>query len=301
MTTPPESDATNLPDLLAALSADEGNALDRLHARLVAAAAAEGVLDIGYRTVDTPVGTLLLAATEQGLLRVAYPSQDHDAVLAALGRAVSPRILHAPARLDEVSRQLEQYFAGRRTGFELPLDLRLSTGIRLDLLHWWRQDFLRAIRIVFTRRVLLLGHFCPIVETGQFIRASHKLLFVYADKLPTLIAQGRRHYERLHEILLIALANRREGTFHLKSIRVFVLAGLVYPCPVWQPTPRHLDDADTMQSLDDQAHRPIWLLEDLVHGREGPDPMQIRLLWILRRGVPLGKDPDQAVPPDHVF
>jgi methylated-DNA-[protein]-cysteine S-methyltransferase len=134
MTTPPESDATNLPDLLAALSDNEGQTLVRLHARLVTAAAAQGVLDIGYRTVDTPVGTLLLAATEQGLLRVAYPSQDHDAVLAALGRTVSPRILHAPARLDEVSRQLEQYFAGRRTGFELPLDLRLSTGFRRTVL-----------------------------------------------------------------------------------------------------------------------------------------------------------------------
>lgn len=105
-----------------------------LHARLAARAQGEGLLDVAYRTLDTPVGSLLLAATEVGLLKVAYAVQDHDGVLAGLAATVSPRILHAPARLDEVSRQLEQYFAGRRTGFELPLDLRLSTGFRRTVL-----------------------------------------------------------------------------------------------------------------------------------------------------------------------
>ena len=65
-------------------------------ARLAAAAEAEGILDVAYRTVDTPVGPLLLAATEQGLVRVAYPSEDHDAVLQALADRISPRMLHAP-------------------------------------------------------------------------------------------------------------------------------------------------------------------------------------------------------------
>ena len=64
---------------------------------------------------------------------------------------------------------------------------------------------------------------------------------------------------------------------------------------------RQLDDTDPVQTLDDQPHRPVRLLEDLVYGGERPDPMQIRLLRLLRRGVPLGEDADQAVPPDHVF
>ena len=87
------------------------------------------------RTVDTPVGPLLLAATEQGLVRVAYPNQGHDAVLQALADRVSPRVLHAPGRLDPVARQLDDYFAGRRQRFDVPLDWRLSTGFRSTVLH----------------------------------------------------------------------------------------------------------------------------------------------------------------------
>jgi methylated-DNA-[protein]-cysteine S-methyltransferase len=129
-----EPGADDTSALFAALSTDEGQALARLHARLADAAERDGVLDVGYRTLDTPVGTLLLAATGQGLVRVAFQSQDHDAVLAGLSTAVSPRILRSPTRLDEVCRQLEQYFAGQRTAFDVPLDLRLSTGFRRGVL-----------------------------------------------------------------------------------------------------------------------------------------------------------------------
>jgi methylated-DNA-[protein]-cysteine S-methyltransferase len=135
--TPPTTNSAGHPDdlrLLDAATPDEGATLTRLRARLAAEADRDGVLDVAYRTLDTPVGALLLAATGQGLVRVAFPSQGHDAVLTALGQVVSPRILHAPARLDEVCRQLEGYFAGRRTAFELPLDLRLSTGFRRGVL-----------------------------------------------------------------------------------------------------------------------------------------------------------------------
>lgn len=107
---------------------------ERLRARLAAAADRDGLLDVAYRTVDTPVGTLLLAATEQGLLRVAYDREDHDAVLDRLATTVSPRILAAPGRLDRAGRQVEEYFAGWRTAFDLPLDLRLATGFRLGVL-----------------------------------------------------------------------------------------------------------------------------------------------------------------------
>lgn len=108
--------------------------LDRLHARLSAAADRDGILDIGYRSVDTPVGRLLLAATDIGLVRVAYPREDHDAVLADLADRISPRILAAPRRLDAAVRQLDEYFEHRRTRFDVPLDLRLTRGFRRTVL-----------------------------------------------------------------------------------------------------------------------------------------------------------------------
>jgi methylated-DNA-[protein]-cysteine S-methyltransferase len=108
---------------------------DRLHERLVADAEREGLLDLAYRTVDSPVGPLLLAATEQGLVKVAFDRQDHDAVLAGLAETVSPRILRAPARLDAVTRQLEEYFTGGRRSFDVPLDFRLARGFRLSVLE----------------------------------------------------------------------------------------------------------------------------------------------------------------------
>ena len=121
-------------ELFAALPEVDDEAQARLHARLVTAARDEGVLDITYRTVDSPVGPLLVAATEQGLLRVAYAREDHDAVLTALATAVSPRILRSGERLDQVVRQLDEYFTGSRRRFALPLDLRLSSGFRRQVL-----------------------------------------------------------------------------------------------------------------------------------------------------------------------
>ena len=116
-------------DLARAFPAARGD-LTRLHDRLVAVSQRDGILDVAYRIVDGPVGPLLLAATEQGLVRVAYAREDHDAVLQALADKVSPRILHVPARLDLAARELEEYFSGRRRAFDLPLDWRLSAGFR---------------------------------------------------------------------------------------------------------------------------------------------------------------------------
>ena len=111
----------------------------RLHERLEDAADRHGVLDVAYRTVDTPVGTLLLAATAVGLVRVAYDIEGHDAVLARLAAAVSPRILRAPARLDATARQIDEYFAKRRTAFDVPVDLRLADGFRRTVVEHLRQ------------------------------------------------------------------------------------------------------------------------------------------------------------------
>jgi methylated-DNA-[protein]-cysteine S-methyltransferase len=128
------NDETETSSLLAALPAVTEAELRGLQARLADRADAEGVLDVAYRTLDTPVGTLLMAATGAGLVRVAYPAQGHDQVLAALAAEVSPRILNAPARLDAAAREIDEYFAGRRRGFDLPLDWRLARGFRRTVL-----------------------------------------------------------------------------------------------------------------------------------------------------------------------
>jgi methylated-DNA-[protein]-cysteine S-methyltransferase len=96
---------------------------------LGAPAAAAGLLDVAYATIDSPVGTLLLAATSRGLVRLAYLNvAETEQVLAELAASLSPRILAAPRRLDETRRELDEYFAGRRRAFELPLDWRLTRG-----------------------------------------------------------------------------------------------------------------------------------------------------------------------------
>ena len=106
-----------------------------LHERLVAAAGDRGLIDVAYRTLDTPIGPLLLAATDDGLVRIAFDAEDHDAVLEALAERISPRILRAPGRLDRAAAELDEYFAGRRRDFDLPLDWRLSHGFRLSVLR----------------------------------------------------------------------------------------------------------------------------------------------------------------------
>ncbi|WP_380170373.1 methylated-DNA--[protein]-cysteine S-methyltransferase [Kineococcus sp. DHX-1] len=100
----------------------------RLREQLAERAAAAGVLDVAYRTLDSPLGPLLLAATTAGVVRVAFAQQDHDAALDDLARRVSPRVLRAPARLDALARELEEYFDGRRREFDVPVDLSLATG-----------------------------------------------------------------------------------------------------------------------------------------------------------------------------
>jgi len=109
----------------------EPEALARLHRRLEQAAEQEGLLDVAYRTVDSPVGPLLLAATRRGIVRLAYDIEDHDRVLESLAGRLSPRVLRAPSRLDAAARELEEYFGGQRRVFDLPLDLSLSRGFRL--------------------------------------------------------------------------------------------------------------------------------------------------------------------------
>src|SRR5262245_44696319 len=92
-------------DLFVALPAIDDETTRRLHDRLVRGAQTAGLLDVAYRTIDSPLGPLLLAATTKGLVRVAYGCEDHEKVLERLARDLSPRILHAPARLDAAAKE----------------------------------------------------------------------------------------------------------------------------------------------------------------------------------------------------
>ncbi len=113
-------------------------ALVALRARLAAEAEAEGLLDVAHRTVDSPIGPLLVAVTYDGLARVAFENEGHDEVLEELAAAISPRILAAPRRTDPVARQLDEYFTGRRRHFDLEVDLRLARGFRRQVLDQLR-------------------------------------------------------------------------------------------------------------------------------------------------------------------
>jgi methylated-DNA-[protein]-cysteine S-methyltransferase len=94
------------------------------------AAAAAGLLDVAYAMLDSPVGRLLVASTPRGLVRIAYLDGDDDEerALVDLAARISPRVLSAPARVDEPRRELDEYFSGRRSAFELPIDWRLTDG-----------------------------------------------------------------------------------------------------------------------------------------------------------------------------
>ena len=98
-------------------------------------AADEGLADVAYATTGSPIGPLLVASTHRGLVRVAFASERSDDVLNDLVVKISPRVLEAPEQLDEVRRELDQYFEGRRRKFELRLDWRLSRGFRNEVLR----------------------------------------------------------------------------------------------------------------------------------------------------------------------
>lgn len=120
----------------AARAATEGVVdVERFGKRLGEAADAEGLLEVAYCEVDSPVGRLLAVATPAGLVQLGYPNQDRDEVLNDLAARISPRLLEAPARLDPVRRELDEYFEGRRRDFGLTLDWQLTSGFRRRVLR----------------------------------------------------------------------------------------------------------------------------------------------------------------------
>jgi methylated-DNA-[protein]-cysteine S-methyltransferase len=91
--------------------------LDR---RFREAAAAAGLIDAAYDLADSPVGMLLVATTDRGLCRISF---DPDQGLDQLSRGIGRRVLRVPRRLELARRELDEYFEGRRTEFDLDVDI----------------------------------------------------------------------------------------------------------------------------------------------------------------------------------
>lgn len=95
----------------------------------------EGLVDVAYASIDSPFGTFVAAATNTGLVKLALAPIRVDDVVADLARRLSPRVLEAPARLDTVRRELDEYFAGRRWAFDITVDWSLVSGFSKKILE----------------------------------------------------------------------------------------------------------------------------------------------------------------------
>jgi methylated-DNA-[protein]-cysteine S-methyltransferase len=125
-----EDDADDLGERLRRADTDDVAALVDAALRR---ADAEGLVDVGWVVEDTPIGSLTVAATPAGVVRIEFGGGER--VLEELASEVSPRVVRLPGRLDEVRRELDEYFAGRRRRFDVPVDRRLSRGYRRTVLE----------------------------------------------------------------------------------------------------------------------------------------------------------------------
>jgi methylated-DNA-[protein]-cysteine S-methyltransferase len=111
-------------------------AFARVRRALAERAEAEGLVDVAFERHDSPLGTLVLGATAEGLVRVGLPAEGEDAVLGELAARISPRVLRSAREpVTRARRQLDEYFAGRRQAFDVPLDWRLTAGFRREVLR----------------------------------------------------------------------------------------------------------------------------------------------------------------------
>ncbi len=127
-------------------------------AAALARAEAEGLVDVAYATADTPIGPLLVAATEAGLVRVGFEREGQDAVLQELATRIAPRVVAMPKRLDPVRRQLDEYFEGRRDHFDVALDWRLSRGFRRTVLEHLYADVPYGRTVSYLELATIVGN-----------------------------------------------------------------------------------------------------------------------------------------------
>jgi len=105
---------------------------DQLAARVRRAAARHDLIDVAFARIDSPVGELYVAATPSGICALSW---DRERLVERLSLKISPRVIEYPKRLDAARRQLDDYFAHKRTSFDLPIDWSLSAGFRREVLH----------------------------------------------------------------------------------------------------------------------------------------------------------------------
>jgi methylated-DNA-[protein]-cysteine S-methyltransferase len=124
----------------------------------LARADAAGLVDVAYAVAETPIGPLLVAATDAGLVRVAFEREDDDAILQDLATRIAPRVVASPKRLDEVRRELDEYFEGHRDHFDLPLDWRLSSGFRKTVLEHLYADVPYGHTVSYLELATIVGN-----------------------------------------------------------------------------------------------------------------------------------------------
>jgi methylated-DNA-[protein]-cysteine S-methyltransferase len=111
-------------------------AWERMRRDLAGAAERSGLIDVAFERHDSPLGTIIVGATREGLVRVGLPGEDEDAVLQELAERVSARVLHASREsLTQTRRELDEYFGHDRQAFGIPLDWRLTSGFRREVLR----------------------------------------------------------------------------------------------------------------------------------------------------------------------
>jgi len=151
-------------DLVRALRRGPGDPAPVDLEALLERAAAESLVDVAYGHVDSPLGRLFVAVTEAGVVRVGFEREDPEEVVEELARRISPRVVRSARRTDAVRRELDEYFAGRRQQFEVPVDLRLASGFRRRVLERLRAE------VPYGRTVSYLG-LATLVENPKASRA----------------------------------------------------------------------------------------------------------------------------------
>jgi len=136
MTTTRNSDLEPLEDLLSDRRPHDPAAWARVRRALAERASADALIDVAFERHDSPLGPLVLGATDAGLVRVGLPAEGEDAVLDELAARISPRVLCAArASVTRARHQIDEYFRGQRRRFDVPLDWQLTTGFRRDVLR----------------------------------------------------------------------------------------------------------------------------------------------------------------------